>query len=102
MAKPMLRVFTNPADRTRAANAVDELLKRLEAERDRAVDGAIAALRTAADVRRWQARVRRNLVDILGDLPAKRTPLRPHITANSSVDRWSSRRSSSRAVRGTT
>ena len=75
MAKPMLRVFTNPAARARAVNAFDGLLKRLEAERDRAVDGAIAALRTAADVRRWQASVRRDLVDILGDLPAERTPL---------------------------
>ena len=73
-----LRVFVEPRERARAAAAFGRFLSRLEAEGERKMDAAVARLRSAADVARWQRRVRRKLHEILGDFP-KRTPLRPRL-----------------------
>jgi len=71
-----LNVFATKKDREQATQAFSRFLAKHEAERERQLDAEISKLKSAADVRRWQRRVRKNLSDILGEFP-ERTPLRP-------------------------
>jgi dienelactone hydrolase len=73
-----LRVFKSKRSREIARRAFGDLLARLEKSRLARIDAEIARLRTPADVRRWQGRVRRDLHEILGEFP-KRAPLRPRV-----------------------
>lgn len=84
MAQGRLAVFARKAEREGARAAFGELLAAAEAERLGKVDAEIARLKSPADVRRWQGKVRRDLCAILGEFP-RRTPLRPQRTGR--IDR---------------
>ena len=71
-----LRVFETEEERESARTSFDRMLADREAEIERQLDAAVAALRTPEDVARWQQCIRENLADLLGEFPAKR-PLRP-------------------------
>jgi cephalosporin-C deacetylase-like acetyl esterase len=73
-----LKAFRSAREREGGRLAFGRLLERLEKEHFRKVDAEIARLRTPADVRRWQRRVRARLGEILGEFP-ERTPLRPRV-----------------------
>lgn len=70
-----LDVFTAQDEKAKAKAAFGLLLDRLEAEQDKLQDAEQSKLKTAADIRRWQLKQRRNLGELLGPFP-ERTPLR--------------------------
>jgi hypothetical protein len=79
MARKNLSVFTNQHDRDLARRSVPDFLTAEEEELTAEMDAQIALLRSPAEVRRWQRRVRSDLDRVLGPFP-ERTPLRPRVT----------------------
>jgi cephalosporin-C deacetylase-like acetyl esterase len=85
MARKNLSVFVSKHDRELAKASVPDFLAAEEGERAEELDAQIATLKSSADVKRWQRKVRRGLDGILGPFP-KRTPLHARVVGKIELD----------------